>query len=295
MCAKFATTLCPARPTNGLVPFSDWEAFDGLLLMVYFGTDTYDKIEGSAVMVAPGVALSAGHVMTDWIAAVTQGKAGCMLTGFVKGGQVYWRAVGVRVDAATDLAIISVELAGAPEKSPPIRLAHLSTRTSAVGESLMFCGYRGAEPKFEHGGKDIELTATAYVSTGKINAIHAAGRDRVRYPWPCYEVDCVIDGGMSGGPVFDSQGFLVGVAGGGFDVFVDGKTKAVGPSYAWHAWPCLLRPFKPVWPKAKHSGVTSLLEMRRELCAIERPEALKGDQSLGDGNRGMVYEAWSKR
>lgn len=295
MSAKFATTLCPARPASELTAFADWDAFDGLLLMVYFGTESYDTIEGSAVMVAPGVALSAAHVISDWISAVTQGNAGCMLTGFVKGAQTYWRASGVRVDAETDLAIISVEPADEPTREKLVRLAHLTTRTPEVGESLMFCGYRGAATKFMHDGNEIELSATAYISTGKVAQIHAAQRDRTRYRWPCYEVDCVIVGGMSGGPVFDSQGYLVGVTGAGLEMVEDGQPKAVSPSYAWQVWPCLLRPFRPTWPKAINSGVTSLLEMKGGLCAVERPDAVKGDQPLGDGKLGVVHYQWSKR
>lgn len=295
MSAKFATTLCPARATDGLTAFSDWDSFDGLLLMVYFGSESNDTIEGSAVMVAPGVALSAAHVIKDWISAVTQGKAGCMLTGFVKGGQTYWRATGVRVDVETDLAIISVEPADDQTRMRPVRLAHLTTRTPKVGETLMFCGYRGAETKFMHEGQVIELAATGYISTGAVGQIHSTHRDRLRYPWPCYEVDCVIVGGMSGGPAFDADGYLIGICGAGLDIFEDGKTRAVSPSYAWQVWPCMLRRFVPTWPPETYSGLTSLLEMQPGLCAIERPNAVKGDQPLGNGKLGVVYARWDNR
>jgi V8-like Glu-specific endopeptidase len=293
--ATFLTTRCAARPTTGLTAFTDWEAFDGLLLMVYFGAESYDTIEGSAVMVAPGVALSAAHVISTWIAAVTLGKAGCMLTGFVKDGQTFWRATGVRVDLDTDLAIISLEPADNQTKKRSVRLAHLTTRTPKVGESLMFCGYRGAKTKFVHDGNEIELAATAYISTGKVSQIHAARRDRIRYRWPCYEADCVIIGGMSGGPVFDSDGYLIGICGAGLDILENGKPKTVSPSYAWQIWPCMLRRFRPTWPAKAYSGLTSLLEMKAGMCAIERPDTVKGDQSLGNGELGVVYQAWDKR
>ncbi len=48
--------------------------FDSLLLMVYFGSKSQDAIEGSAVMVAPGVALSATLVINDWISAMIREK-----------------------------------------------------------------------------------------------------------------------------------------------------------------------------------------------------------------------------
>lgn len=44
------------------------------------------------------------------------------------------------------------------------------------------------------------------------------GRDRVMLPWPVLEVDCPTWGGMSGGPVFDEHGHLIGLLCSSFSV-----------------------------------------------------------------------------
>jgi hypothetical protein len=44
----------------------------------------------------------------------------------------------------------------------------------------------------------------------------ANGRDR-RMPAPCLAVECAVPGGTSGGPVFDSRGYLVGLLSSSYD------------------------------------------------------------------------------
>lgn len=63
--------------------------------------------------------------------------------------------------------------------------------------------------------KSIEIVPKLY--EGHILQEHRDGRDRVILPDACYETDLGIEGGASGGPVFDSNGRVFAINSTGFD------------------------------------------------------------------------------
>ncbi|WP_142916619.1 trypsin-like peptidase domain-containing protein, partial [Klebsiella pneumoniae] len=67
------------------------------------------------------------------------------------------------------------------------------------------------------------------VSSGLVTAAFPQGRGE-RMPAPCIEVEMDTMGGMSGGPVVDSDGNVIGVVSSSFDG---------GPSYVTLIWDAL--------------------------------------------------------
>jgi hypothetical protein len=62
-----------------------------------------------------------------------------------------------------------------------------------------------------------QVHGTTVARLGAVQTVHPTGRDRVLLPYPCFETDLDLRGGMSGGPVFNSEGKLCGVNSTGYD------------------------------------------------------------------------------
>ncbi|MGO9238770.1 MAG: hypothetical protein ACLP4V_33465, partial [Methylocella sp.] len=83
---------------------------------------------------------------------------------------------------------------------------------------------------------------------------------------------------MSGGPAFDKNGKLIGILTSSFEAEDD-----LGPSYVSLLWPALVVTIVPAWLQQFVGGPKSLLEMDRQLCGIDRPDAIvtRADPSTG--------------
>jgi S1-C subfamily serine protease len=55
------------------------------------------------------------------------------------------------------------------------------------------------------------------VSVGPIEDLHVQARDSVTVNFPCFQVGAVFEGGMSGGPVCDQEGNVIGIVSVGLD------------------------------------------------------------------------------
>lgn len=216
-------------------------------------------------MVAPGVVLTARHVIEPQQEHLVSGQQEIICSAITSTGLVIWTCHEVTLMGSAGLALLMVRSASAlPDV---LHLATLTTRLPRVGEKLVIAGVRhhATEPT------DIvaELELSMMVAQGVVTARYANGRDRILLPSPCLEVDCPAIGGMSGGPAFDSDGFLVGS--------VTSSIEGVpgGPTYVSLLWPCFPEKIRPIWPDRLYKEPTSLLQMDRRLCAIHRPEAIE--------------------
>ncbi len=178
-------------------------------------------------------------------------------------------------------------------KMPPERsfnLATISTRLPKIGERLLISGFRAGANEFEvgrQGGSD-ELTGSIVISTGVVTAIYLEGRDRYLIPWPVLEVNCPSLGGMSGGPIFDLNGKLVGILCSG----VDSEIENEGTSYVSMLFPALSIEFEGWWPEQLFQGRQSLLDLNNRGCFIDKPSALKVTKDVAKGTQVLSYEPW---
>jgi hypothetical protein len=113
----------------------------------------------------------------------------------------------------------------------------LGEKIIAVGiHSVKFDGSRvNADGKVEH----IEYKDEISVSTGVVTALFLGGRDRVMYPFPCFEVDARFDAGMSGGLVLNASGHVCGVVSGSLPSGSDDERHV---SYVTLLWPIMTIP-----------------------------------------------------
>jgi Trypsin-like peptidase domain len=265
----------------------DWQVFKGLVLAVQFVDGTTHTIEGSGVLVAPGVALTANHVIQPHIDALMEGKIVPFCFGITAHGAAIWRIAHVSSVDKTDLCILGLTYTTVLPPDRAFYHATISTRMPAKGELVSMVGFRASEKVFESDleRRRVEVGANLLVSSGNVTQQYPLGRDSVMAPWPSIEVDAPAWGGMSGGPVFDSRGFLVGLVTASFNSPVE-----PAPMLSSLIWPSLGRRFIGGWPVLNVNK--SLLELPPALCPIEGRGAL-GVTYAEDSSSRTEYKPWT--
>ena len=275
---RFPVFIDPAHSS-----VSNWGLFEGTALAVMFPKEGKANLLGSAILVAPGIAIGAMHVFTGVEEEVLAAKAGAYCFG-VDGERIdMWsiRHVSSSSDRHSDLAIYSLEFASKMPDDSRFTHAVLSTRTPAIGETLTMVGFRELDlstgpPPLGQTVVDVSMLA----STGVVTQQFPLRRDAFGLPAPCIEVDCHTAGGMSGGPVFDRQGNLVGILSRGMDE---------GPSWVSLLWPALNWKFKGGWPKGLIPENSRLASLDPNLCSIQGLDAV----TLRDDGLKVDYRPWS--
>lgn len=164
-------------------------------------------ILGSGVMVGPGLLLTATHVIEECMAVdatspvfltFLPGAARAWLPQEIVASSVVSKFDETR-DVVSDLSLISCTLNSAAHETSPVMLAPMQIALPLVGERLWALGFR--HQRIEDGTALVSLM----VSSGLVTAVFPCGRGE-RMISPCCEVEMDVLGGMSGGPVLNSDG-----------------------------------------------------------------------------------------
>lgn len=180
------------------------------------------QLLGTAFFIAPGIAVSAWHVFEDFLPEPTNGvfenapmpAEFQLVSPLGQGEALIWPvnsfSVGSTIGAigadGSDLTSIGCHLAG----EQPIQKVHscliLTDRFPAIGEKLHIIGLK--EPLKR--GWSAPVVLETYESVGRVIDVFPNGRGRMP-PGPCFAISSGATGGMSGAPVFDNNGFVIGV------------------------------------------------------------------------------------
>jgi len=186
------------------------EAGDAVVAIAQLN-DSETTILGSGVMIGPGLLITATHVLDEFPRA---GPPPAFLT-FLPGAARAWlphdrstasgpSSFGEDREKISDLTLLSCTLNSDAHERYPLTLAPLKVGLPLVGERLWAFGYR-------HGGIGNGISSvTPLVTSGTITAAFPHGRGE-RMPASCIEVEMDTKGGMSGGPVVNADGDLVGI------------------------------------------------------------------------------------
>jgi len=252
---------------KGIANINNWDWFEGALLCLNFLDGDFQRIEGSAVMVAPGIALCATHVLSDHMPSIMNSNTSLYCVGIAKHGLDFWAVRTVTQVGITDVSILGLSLRS---KLPPenrFYMAPITTRLPRLEEELNICGFRAAHGQFAR-ESGTEIGGELYISNGVVEERYPDGRDKVLLPGPALQVDCPALGGMSGGPVFDKSGHLVGL--------LSSSVEGEGISFVSLLWPALVSKIKSEWPPGLIKDGSTLLSLaERKVCFIEKPEAIK--------------------
>lgn len=266
----------------------DWRPFNGMLLSMHFQVEGKYSVDGSAVLVAPGVALCATHVIQPYRDAISSGVATCLCTGLASHGMQVWRLTSFTRVESTDITILGLQYASPLPPDLTFHQATVSTRLPAIGERLSLCGFL---PKaFEWtANQGLACYGNVLLCRGEVTQQFPDGRDRHMLPWACLEVACPAWGGMSGGPVFDDGGHLIGLVCSSI-ASIAGEPDA-GPAYVSLLWSAIGFPFCGGWPTGLLPTPASLLSMEN-LCSVKGRDALKVNVDQ-DGTFSWSVQHWS--
>lgn len=269
---------------------SPLHVFNGAVLSLHFQSGGVHTVEGTAIVVAPGIAIAAKHVVDPHRDALKSGKTSWMATGALHQSLTIWQPRVVHEIEGTDLCLLSLEYASPLLPETKFWHASLTTRSPALGEKVAIVGTRPRSASYQFSpDKKVRVECDLFVVVGEVAAIYQRKRDNVMAPFPGFEVRCETIGAMSGGPVFDTSGRLIGILSTGM-TSQDGD----GPSYVSMIHMALGFRFKPVWLAENLGSEISLLDLKHPIVDIERADTLSVRQ-LADGKYQATYDVWSTR
>ena len=205
---EIETTMFQPLNVSALCRMLDWGHFDGALLALHFVTGDRHQVHGSAVVVAPGLALAAKHVIEEWLPALGEGTTVLYCHGVARSGLQLWVAREIKPIEGTDIVIIALEYGSEIPPDNRFHKAGITTRLPTIGEYVMIAGFKSTSDEFQAADNSVEITGGVLISVGEVTERYPLRRDLSMCPWPTIEINCDTLGGMSGGPAFDQHGLL---------------------------------------------------------------------------------------
>lgn len=100
-----------------------------------------------------------------------------------------------------------------PDDLPlPLRQVRIRPGVPRIGAKVCAIGYYRMEGSFDDANPAIiNYAQQTAVSKGIVQEVHPEYRDKGMLNFPCFRTDARFDHGMSGGPIFDETGNVVGV------------------------------------------------------------------------------------
>ncbi len=209
-----------ANDPPGLHEVMNLAHYGGIVLSIGFFQDngTWNTVEGSAVMVGPGIVATATHVFEELTDRIKLSQLRMILACAVGDNLRVWFPRKFHTCVGTDISIIEVELISELPQDRLFVQAALTTRLPAIGEAIMLVGFRASErhveaidhvyfPKTEG---QLRFGLSAFCSVGYVTQ-HNLGETASIVPGVTVTTDCAALGGMSGGPAFDCFGHVFGI------------------------------------------------------------------------------------
>jgi hypothetical protein len=244
---------------DGIGPMGSlYEAGDALVAFALM-EEGGPTVLGSGVMIGPGLVLAATHVLDEFRAR----NAHPVLLTFLPDGtrawlpresSTVWRpsAFAENRQVVSDISLLSCTLNSEAHEHHVLTLAPMQISLPLVGERLWAFGYR------HEALQDDVAVVNPLVSSGVVTAVFPQGRGE-RMPSVCVEVAMDTKGGMSGGPVVNANGELVGIVSSSFEG---------GPSYVTLIWEALRINVSNVLPSLPLRGDMNLF-VARELGLVK--------------------------
>lgn len=204
----------PVGTPPGEYTVDNWDHFGGVLLSLLVTDGESLFVHGSAVLVAPGVAFAARHVIEPFSSYGFRSEkgAGVGCGSIISSQLMLWHCRKVLALPDTDLAILLLSYGSDLPPANIFRISSITTRLPKLGERVSMVGFTPSDEAYplDMAGA-YSVLGHVRVSVGTVTNRYPNGRDRVMVRWPAIEIASSASGSMSGGPVFDQHGLLVGI------------------------------------------------------------------------------------
>jgi hypothetical protein len=211
------------------------------------GQDERFWSSGTAVVIAPWLAITARHVVEDYLERF--GGDECMpinpkfrlftLLALAGGKETISLAIGrMWFHPALDIAIL--ELVPTNDQFPKDhawKLPALDLSPPRVGTRIAVLGYPNSpiDPPMQNSASPSTWFMSPTTATGVVEEVHLDHRDKYLLPFPCFRTNARFDGGMSGAPICNEAGLVCGIVCSGMEL-----TEQSGyVSYASLLWPAM--------------------------------------------------------
>jgi len=205
---------------------------------------------GTAVILNNGIAVTAKHIF-DWAWRTFEGERmgddqhltgtfGLMVIQILNEAKdaALWDVREVFFSPFNDVAFLKLVPTSESALSRQCRTPKINLFPPIIGSKVAALGYPAREIKIEQDGENAKLLTDLrpMTTTGIVKQIHEYKRDSVRLPFPCFQTNARFDDGMSGGPVFDSNGCLCGLICQNLPPSIPGEEHV---SYVTTLWPSM--------------------------------------------------------
>jgi hypothetical protein len=155
----FKPETFPISTPEGEYQVLNWDHFQGVLLSLQIIDGSYSYVHGSAVLVAPGVAFAARHVIEPFATQLCAEKgetSACYCYGIKSNQLIIWRCRKITfVGHAKDVVILILSYASALPPKGIFTLPVITTRIPKVGEPISMVGFSAADDKFPFDPPDV--------------------------------------------------------------------------------------------------------------------------------------------
>lgn len=218
------------------------------------------RVDGTAFLIGPGWAMTARHVLEEYVASIQgifcSSKRGDtsetrvqtafhthLLLRRVDGKLQLFSALKMYFVGSGDIALLRL---GAPDGfdwAPFGPYPTLNLLPPALHSRIQAIGLPSSATASETSGA-IQVHTWPRAALGVVDDVHEQQRDPLTLPFPCFQCSARLDGGMSGGPVFNDAGEVCGVIVKSYAL--PEEERPIG--YAATLWPSTIIPFSDLPP-----------------------------------------------
>ena len=259
----------------------------------------YVDVLGSAVLIAPYLALTARHVVKMFNESFERARRRGDAHGEQRVSAVQTWAPGTTVTLAaekwysppeSDFAVLRVRPVANVPADYEWRFAVLDMMLPRVGDELVAFGF--SQVDVQHDETSISVRATASVADGAVRELLDPILGNPMHGWPRFRTNARFHGGMSGGPVMLSNGFLGGIVSTCMPAMCEDEEHA---SFVPLLWPAMAievdHPFRPAG-----SPLVSLLQLAWENVLTVRGRELVYTRTTPEGFLGVgLHSVWHRR
>jgi hypothetical protein len=190
--------------------------------------DGYYRPSGTAVIIAPHLAITAKHVVEDFwknyessaLTPDSHGSFSMVAVQMLESGQAgqLWTVIKVFCSRFTDVAFLQLMPLSVLPAEYRWRGPRINVLPPRVGSCITAFGYHSSkiDVKVDADKTGIKWFDSPTASGGEVMEIHEKKRDNAMLPFPCFRTNARFDHGMSGGPIFNEDGELCGLICSGF-------------------------------------------------------------------------------